>query len=290
MRRYEAPAKLNLALLVFPPRPDGHHPVRSLVQTIEWCDLVTIDEGAEKDVLEVTGLEVSPEDNLVLEAVELVRALTPVPPLGLDLEKRIPPAAGLGGGSSDAAAVLRALADLIRLDEAVISETAGALGADVPLFLQGGTLEVTGIGEQVERLSNLEGIAFAVAVPEFGLSTAEVYRRWDELEGPEGEPLHEAALPPTLREGMPLRNDLLPAALDLQPLLGDFMADLGTIWGVPVSMTGSGSACFGYFGTVDEASDAAAAATHLSLETKGAALRHRGVAEIDSGGETATDR
>ena len=280
MRRYEAPAKLNLALLVFPPRPDGYHPVRSLVQTIEWCDLLTLDEGAEEDVLEVTGLEVSPEENLVLETIELVRALTPVPPLALDLEKRIPPASGMGGGSSDAAAVLRALADLVGLDENLVSETAAALGADVPLFLQGGTLEVTGIGEQVERLSRLEGIAFAVAVPEFGLSTAQVYRRWDELGGPEGEPLPEAALPPAVREGLPLRNDLLPASLDLEPLLGDFMGDLRAVWGVPVSLTGSGSACFGYFGTVEEASQAAAAVTHLALETKGAAPRSRGVAEL----------
>lgn len=280
MRRYEAPAKLNLALLVFPPRPDGYHPVRSLVQTIEWCDLVTLDEGAEEDVLEVTGLEVSPEDNLVLETVELVRALTPVPPLALDLEKRIPLAAGMGGGSSDAAAVLRALADLVGLDETLVFETAETLGADVPLFLQGGTIEVTGIGEHVERVTSLERTAFAVAVPEFGLSTAEVYRRWDELEGPEGEALPEAALPPALRKGLPLRNDLLPAALDLEPLLGDFMADLRTVWGVPVSLTGSGSACFGYFGTVEEASDAAAAVTQFALETKGAAPRPRGVAPV----------
>lgn len=281
MSRYEAPAKLNLALHVFPPKDDGYHPVHSLVQTIEWCDLLTIDEGAEEDAFEISGLEVATENNLVMRALGEVRSLVSVSPLALDLEKRIPPDSGLGGGSSDAAATLRALADVVALRESGMLEIARRLGADVALFLKGGTLEVTGIGEELTPRRGLEPVAFAVAVPEIILSTAEVYRRWDEMEGPEGEAIPDPLLPPALRAGMPMRNDLLPAALDLEPLLGDFMADLRRIWGGAVSMTGSGSACFGYFATLDEAIDAALAATPHSTIARGVAPRPRGVARVD---------
>jgi 4-diphosphocytidyl-2-C-methyl-D-erythritol kinase len=278
---------LNLALHVFPPRDDGYHPVRSLVQTIDWCDLLTLDEGADEDTFEITGLEVDPEDNLVARALQEVRAAAIVPPLALDLEKRIPPAAGLGGGSSDAAATLRALADLVGVDDSRVAEIASGLGADVALFLTGGTLEVTGIGELVAPARALQSVAFAVAVPEFGLSTAEVYRRWDEMEGPEGEPISDSLLPPALRGGMPMRNDLLPAALDLEPAFGDFISDLRSLWAGAVSMTGSGSGCFAYFVTLEEAIEAAVAASPLCAVARGVAPRLRGVAEVEAG-ETAT--
>ncbi|MBW3666877.1 MAG: 4-(cytidine 5'-diphospho)-2-C-methyl-D-erythritol kinase [Actinobacteria bacterium] len=281
MRRYQAPAKLNLALHVSPPRPDGYHPLHSLVQTIEWCDLLTVDEEADEDHFEVSGIEIDPEDNLVLRALRAVRALMPVRPVSLRLDKEIPPQSGLGGGSSDAAATLLALGDLAALDEGALSELAEGLGADVPLFLEGGTLEITGIGERVEKVRRLESMAFAVAVPEFGMSTAEVYRRWDEMEGPAGEPLPDADLPPSLRGGMPLRNDLLPAALALEPMLGEFMAELRSAWETAVALTGSGSACFAFFTTFDEAADAAAAATDLAAHTRGVEPRPRGVAEIE---------
>jgi 4-diphosphocytidyl-2-C-methyl-D-erythritol kinase len=281
VRQYEAPAKLNLSLHVFPPRADGYHQVHSLTQTIEWCDLLTLDEGADEDTFEITGVDLDPEDNLVPRALQAVRGLVAVPPLALDLEKRIPLRAGLGGGSSDAAATLRALADLVGLDDPTVAETARGLGADVIALLQGGTLEVTGIGEELAAMRALEETAFSVAVPDFGLATAEVYRRWDELEGPQGEAIPDASLPPPLRGGMPMRNDLLPAAIDLEPTLGDFMADLRSLWAVPVSMTGSGSACFAYFATVDEASDAAAAAASIAAVSKGVAPRARGVVEVE---------
>lgn len=281
MRQYEAPAKLNLSLHVFSPRADGYHPVHSLVQTIEWCDLLTLDEGADEDTFEITGLDLDREDNLVPRALQAVRALATVPPLALDLDKQIPLRAGLGGGSSDAAATLRALADLVGLDKGTVAETARGLGADVLALLEGGTLEVTGIGEELERMRALEETAFAVAVPDFGLSTVDVYRRWDEMKGPEGEAIPDSTLPPSLRGGMPMRNDLLPAALDLEPSLGDFMADLRSLWAVPISMTGSGSACFAYFTSPDEASDAATSASTMATVTKGAAPRPWGVAEVE---------
>lgn len=275
MRAYEAPAKLNLSLLVSPPRGDGYHPLVSLVQTVEWCDRLEVEAGEGHD-----ELESDIEDNLVARALTLAREFGTVPPLSLTLTKEIPVGAGLGGGSSDAAAALLAAADFGDLAKSDLPGASSRVGADVTLFLTGGTLMMSGAGEQIEEAAPAEGFAFAVVVPEFGLATKEVYERWDLLEGPEGDPVPDEQLPPSLRGRMPMRNDLLPAARDVEPLLGDFMADVGSVWGVPVSLTGSGSACFGYFATLDEASDAATAVSHLCAEARGVELRGRGVSVV----------
>ena len=274
MTTYEAPAKLNLSLLVFPPRPDGYHPLESLVQTVEWCDLLHVDRGQHGS----DTLQSDIEDNLVGRALRELRKVVAVPPLDLVLEKDIPVAAGLGGGSSDAAAALLAGADAAGFPQSELSEVALIVGADVPLFLTGGSLLMRGVGDEIEPVTPLHDFACAVVVPEFGLDTKEVYRRWDELEGPQGNEVPDRHLPPPLRGWMPMRNDLLPAALDLEPRLGDFMADLAAAWGVPVSLTGSGTACFSYHATLDEATDAVAAVSHLIDRGRGVALRDHGVA------------
>jgi 4-diphosphocytidyl-2-C-methyl-D-erythritol kinase len=140
---------------------------------------------------------------------------------------------------------------------------------------------MTGIGELVEPQPPLAGFAVAIAVPEFGLDTGEVYRRWDELEGPSGEALSSGGLPPALRDGIPIRNDLMPAAIDLEPMLADFMADLRAKWGTAVGMTGSGSACFGFFADIDEAEDAGRSVSAICRAGVGARLRARGVARVE---------
>lgn len=256
MSQYEAPAKLNLSLLVHPPDSSGMHPIESLVQTIDLLDLLEFSE-ADEDSFECVGTELDPDDNLVTAAIAAVRTRGQVPPTAIRLKKLIPLEAGLGGGSSDAAAALLGAVERGSLEESLPSELALEIGADVRLFLTGGSQLMTGFGEQLDTLRPLSGFAVAVVVPEFGLGTAEVYRRWDEMDGPEGELLPRSALPPVLRDGMPLRNDLFPAALDLEPRLGDFVADVREVWGSAVAMTGSGTACFGFFGDVGEARDAA---------------------------------
>lgn len=282
MTVYEAPAKLNLSLHVDAPGADGYHPLRSMVQTIEWCDLLEVVEGEGSDSLEINGIEVPIEGNLVLEALAAVRQNDRVPPLALALEKTIPAGAGLGGGSSDAAAAIVAAIQVSELEDTLAPDVAVAVGADVSLFLTGGTLMMSGVGGDIEPLRPLETLAFAVAVPQFGLSTAEVYRHWDEMEGPEGEPLPDHALPPGLRDGMPMRNDLTPAAVDLEPRLGDFIADLRSAWGTSVSLTGSGSACFGYFGSLDEAEDATRAVAAICSAARGVAPRRIGIGKVQS--------
>lgn len=273
MTVFEAPAKLNLSLLVSPPRrSDGYHPLASLVQTVEWCDLLEVRPGEGRDEL-ISDIE----DNLVVKALSRARQSATVPPLHFELHKNIPMEAGLGGGSSDAAAALLAASRFGDLAPASLPEVAGRIGADVALFLTGGTVMMTGVGDEIESVSPATGFAVAVVVPSFGLATRDVYLRWDEMDGPEANPIDDRYLPPSIRNRMPMRNDLLPAALSVEPLLGDFMSDVGAVWGVPVSLTGSGSACFGYFATVEEAADAASSVAHMGSESVGVSLRNSGV-------------
>jgi len=273
---YESPAKLNLALLVEPPRSDGYHPLQSLVQTIEWIDRLEVEE-AEEDSLIIEGADLDPEDNLIVRSLAALRARASVRPLDIKLSKAIPHGAGLGGGSSNAAATLLAATGVGGLSISIAEEVAPSIGSDVPLFLTGGTMLVTGVGERIEPLPAFSGFAAAVVVPPFEMSTPEVYRRWDEMEGPIGESVYDRLLPPPLRDGIPIRNDLTPAAIAIEPEIADFMADLRARWDTAVMMTGSGSGCFAFFPDPDEASGAAASVSHMCRAAVGAALRERGV-------------
>lgn len=290
MSRWEAPGKINFSLLVHQPRSDGYHPVDSLVQTVEWCDHLEIeDSGDGEDRFATTDSDIDPEDNLVTRALEEVRALGDLPPLSVTLEKSLPIASGMGGGSSDAAAVLVATGRRAGLDTDDLIGIGVGLGTDVPLFLTGGTLRLSGIGDQIEPHPALSGFAVAVVVPGFGLDTVEVYRVWDRLGGPVGEELPVREVPPQLREEGPLRNDLLPAALAIVPDLGDFIAEVRATWGQAVAMTGSGSACYGLFPTEDEAAGAAASVADICAMANGVELRPHGVAEVDDETEQESD-
>jgi 4-diphosphocytidyl-2-C-methyl-D-erythritol kinase len=241
---------------------------------------------ADDETVTFTGAEIDPEDNLVVKSLRAMRSRGKVPRLAIEVDKRIPIGAGLGGGSSNAAATLLAAAEAGGIPEATAAEVAPSVGADVPLFLIGGTVMVSGIGEKVEAAEPpLTGFAVAVAVPPFEMSTVEVYRRWDLMEGPLGETIPDRHLPPALRDAMPVRNDLTPAAVDIEPELADFMADLRSKWGTPVAMTGSGSGCFGFFPGLDEATDAASALAATCRAASGAELRPKGVARRSSAEE-----
>jgi 4-diphosphocytidyl-2-C-methyl-D-erythritol kinase len=278
--RYLAPAKLNLNLLVSSRDQTGMHPLLSLVQTIEWCDVLVVEES-DSDEFDPTGIAVPDGgDNLVLKALSKLREKLEVPPVAVKLDKRIPIEAGLGGGSSDAAASLLAGCDLVNADSSLAAEVAPEVGADVSFFLKGGTAEMSGYGERIESKPALEGISFAVVVPDFGLSTPDVYRRWDEMGEPAGFELPDRLLPPVLRHSYPIRNDLYRAAVDIEPALGDFVSDTAMLWDTAVMMTGSGSACFGVFPNEEEAASAAGA-VRGTRAAAGAAARKQGVERVE---------
>lgn len=211
MRWHEAPAKLTLRLRVVGVRADGMHLLDAEMVTVDLADRISFGPG---DGLEVVGAKGVPtgEDNLVRRALATVGRRAAV-----TLEKRIPPGAGLGGGSADAAAVLRwaGCTDLA---------LAAGLGADVPFCLVGGRARVSGVGEVVEPWP-MEDRAFSLLTPPFGVSTAEVYRAWDALGGPRAEG----------------PNDLEPAALTVAPELAEWRDRLGDATGATPVLAGSGS-------------------------------------------------
>jgi 4-diphosphocytidyl-2C-methyl-D-erythritol kinase len=254
-------AKVNLGLHVRPPDSDGLHPLRGLFQTVDWYDEVTI-EDAEKDTIEVPGGGApADETNLAWRAVVASRSLGRTDrPTRLVVVKQIPSPAGLGGGSADAGAALHLAARRFSVSFDDVRSLAVDLGSDVPFAVVGGTALVTGRGEFVSPRPAAAGFALAIVVPPIVLDTSAVYRAWDDLGGPSGPAIAAGALPPGLRAYTPLANDLYPAAAFVAPDIDDWRAELATLWGVPVAMTGSGAGLFAYFATRSEAEDAVDAA------------------------------
>lgn len=259
VRRAMAPAKLNLSLQVRSRDSSGMHPIRSLQQSIGWCDILTMEES-EADLLTIHGSDDLPlgEENLVWKAVEALRGRTGVRRAAeFVLWKRIPAAAGLAGGSSDAAAALLLYGGLAGMAAEELAGPAASVGADAPFCLHGGRRWVEGYGERVGPLiGEGEGFWAAAAVPPFPLETARVYEEWDRMGEPQGPRTAGSALPPELRPHGPLFNDLYPAAVGCEPELDDWRAELEDRWGRPVLMSGSGPALFGFFSDRAEAQEA----------------------------------
>lgn len=249
MIRELAPAKINLFLQVHGKREDGYHQVSTVYQEVSLYDeleLTPANHGIQISC-DAPGLPGGPE-NLAYRAAEL---LLPIAPGGvcIRLKKVIPWQAGLGGGSSDAAAVLRGLNKLwgLRLSLAELAELASKLGSDVPFFLLGGTALGTGRGELIEPLARIRRLDLMLVKPPFGLSTPLVYKAY--------RPTYRET--PTLEEfmgvladGQPetigryLRNDLEDAACQLRPELARLKERLLKQGALGCLVSGSGSSVF----------------------------------------------
>jgi 4-diphosphocytidyl-2-C-methyl-D-erythritol kinase len=210
----KAPAKLTTSLRIIGTRADGHHLLDAEMVTLDWGDEIEIEKAAVTAAIGTDGTPLAADD-LVLAALSLVGVTAKV-----KLHKMIPPGAGLGGGSADAAAVLRwaGWTDVA---------AAAAVGADVPFCLVGGRARVTGIGEQVDPLP-FEARTYTLFTPPYGCSTPAVYRAWDELGAPTGA------------HG----NDLEPAALMVVPRLAESRHELAAATGETPRLAGSGSTWF----------------------------------------------
>ncbi len=250
--RVRAPAKVNLCLRLGPLRPDGYHRVTTLVQAVDVYDELELEPAAE------TVVEGFPEDTLVTAALEALGETRRV-----RLEKRIPVAAGLGGGSSDAAAVLRALRGERSPNE--LHELARAIGTDVPFFLSGAeTGFCTGRGDRVHALPEFpRGHAFALVPAAEGLSTGEVYAAAEPnpaFRAVEGELIRRMH---TVRRAEDvaalMANDLQAAALRLRPEAGATLEALRDRGALAAQVTGSGPTVFGLFPHRQAAEEAAAA-------------------------------
>ncbi|MGI9578222.1 MAG: 4-(cytidine 5'-diphospho)-2-C-methyl-D-erythritol kinase [Microthrixaceae bacterium] len=208
-----APAKLTTSLRITGVREDGYHLIDAEMVSLDFGDRIEVTPGGSGfEVDHAEGPTPGDPEDLVCRAVELVGLSARVV-----LHKSVPAGAGLGGGSSDAAAILRwaGMADHI---------AASALGADVPFCLFGGRARVSGIGEVVEQLEYVERTV-TLFTPPIHCSTPEVYRRWDEMGAPVGS------------HG----NDLEPAAVDLFPALETWRKEFEDATGLRPRLAGSGS-------------------------------------------------
>jgi 4-diphosphocytidyl-2-C-methyl-D-erythritol kinase len=264
-----APAKLNLALLVGPLRPDGFHEIASLMVPVTLADRVTVERtpGAGLDVV----CDVAPgEQNLAAKLVrELEARLERAFQVRITIEKHVPHGGGLGGGSSDAAATLIALERLFALDLSarLRHEVAAAVGSDVPFFLWPGAQLAMGRGLLLKEVA-LPDLHVVIAVPDLALSTAAVYRWRDE----------DAVT--TLKEFVPqaralsarvqaartvgdvvalMHNDLEASVTARKPAVAELRDRLSAEGALAAAMTGSGAAVYGLFANEEAASRARAA-------------------------------
>ena len=269
--RVSAPAKINLDLRVLRRRPDGFHEVATILQSIALHDTLSV--GARRGPLTVRSVAShvpADRDNLVWTAgAALWRALGRAGDpagAGVVIRKRIPAAAGLGGASSDAASALRAL----RLRWApsasprLLEDVAADVGSDVPFFLRGGTVRATGRGERLRRLPALRPWWVVLAVPDFGVSTADAYRWWDwDVRG--GVPTAAVPVPAGWRRDPGrLRNDLEAPVARRRPEIRTLAGRLRGAGASHAALTGSGSVVFGLF-----ESQARAAAARRGLRAAG---------------------
>jgi 4-diphosphocytidyl-2-C-methyl-D-erythritol kinase len=213
---FDAPAKLTLSLRITGVRPDGYHLIDAEMVSLDLADTLAIDPTGDGLLVVGGGADVTAgPENLVAKALAAVGRTA-----GVQLHKRIPSGAGLGGGSADAACILRwaGCNDLA---------LAARLGADVPFCVVGGRARVTGIGEGVDPLPAVDGV-WTLLTPPFRVSTPDVYRAWDDLGGPTAEG----------------PNDLEPAALAVAPELARWRDRLGDATGATPVLAGSGGTWF----------------------------------------------
>jgi 4-diphosphocytidyl-2-C-methyl-D-erythritol kinase len=261
-----APAKVNLGLFLGPTRPeDGRHELVTVMQSISLADELTLEwapEGGDEDEIVCPGVSGPPAENLAGAALTAFRVATgwDESPLRLSILKRIPVAAGLGGGSADAAATLRLARHASGLgDDQLLRELGAGLGADVPAQIAPGRWLATGAGEVLEGLPdpNPESFGLLVLPAAGGLSTAEVYREADRRKlGRSGEALAERreALRRALELSAPvpakhelLENDLQRAAISLRPEIALALDELREAGAEEVLVSGSGPTVVGLF-------------------------------------------
>jgi 4-diphosphocytidyl-2-C-methyl-D-erythritol kinase len=258
--RVNAPAKLNVALSVGPPGRDGMHPISSWMITVDLFDellLTRLEDDRlsryailwHKDAKRRSEINWSITKDLAVRAhLALEEHVGRHLPVQLKLEKRIPVGGGLGGGSSDAAAMLRALNELFELDLPLeeLAAIGAKLGSDVPFLVHGGSAIVEGMGDQIQRHERTPMLHAVLALPDAICPTGGVYKLFDEFPAPElrSDAVQRLSqMTGTLRPDAPF-NDLAKAAMRIAPRLQTDLADIARIAERPAHITGSGSSLF----------------------------------------------
>lgn len=244
-----APGKVNLCLFLGGSRDDGRHELITLIESVSLADEITLSDG-DRDEVVCPGVE---EPNIVTLAVRGLRARGwDGPPVRIEIEKRVPIAGGMGGGSADAAAVLRLAQQVAPIGRDAVAELAAELGSDVPSQLVPGLTLGTGAGDLITRRDPLSEHAFLIVPLPYGLSAADVYAEADRLGL--GRPLDEVSEP------YEFVNDLEPAAISLCPAIADALVVVADTGADHVFVTGSGPTVCGLFWGPDAAGRAESAA------------------------------
>jgi 4-diphosphocytidyl-2-C-methyl-D-erythritol kinase len=286
-----APAKVNLLLAVGALRPDGYHDVTTVLHALELHDTVWIEPAEALDVVCDVDLGVPSAENLAHRAaVAMERAFGRAAAFRISVEKRIPAGAGLGGGSSDAAAVVAGIAHswgMSPRDERCVA-VAAEIGADVPFFLvPGGCALMTGRGDVLEReVPGIEGVPVVVVKPDEPVSTAGAYREFDEQSVAQGD---AARLLAALVAGdadavaASISNNMESASFRVTPVVADVLGRVKAQPGIRAAMVaGSGSAVFGLCDDGAAASRVSEAARRLGWWSVPTALRTQGVSITDA--------
>lgn len=263
-----APAKLNLTLDVGARRPDGYHDITSIMHSVALYDRLSLTEdgsGALSLGCQGAELPVGPE-NLVWRAAETFFRETnlPCPGVHMELEKHIPSQAGLGGGSSDAAATLRALRRLYApaLPDEALEQLAAGVGSDVPYCVRGGTALAQGRGERLTRLPDLKGGCFVIVKPDLACSTAAMYRQLDAITiqaRPDSRAMIRALEQGDTEAICRLVGNVFQQALPADCEVFTIRRRLVALGAGAACMTGSGSAVMGLFLRQEDAQRAAEA-------------------------------
>ncbi|TPK91893.1 MULTISPECIES: 4-(cytidine 5'-diphospho)-2-C-methyl-D-erythritol kinase [unclassified Mesorhizobium] len=266
-RTWHAHAKINLALHITGRRPDGYHLIESLAVFTRFGDRVEI-ALADSDDFIVSGRYAPAvpldDSNLVLKARDALRksaASERTPPVVIRLEKNLPVASGVGGGSSDAAAALRGLARTwsLDIDGAELARIGLSLGADIPMCLAAKPLVARGIGDELSMVPDFSALGLVLVNPGVPLPTADVFAALSHRDNEPLPPLPRSIDFHSLRNWLEVtRNDLEPAAVAMQPAIGRALSWLNKAGSGFSRMSGSGATCFGLFETGNVAKRAAA--------------------------------
>ena len=266
-----APAKINLALHVVGQRADGYHLLETIVTFADIGDRLMFSASGE-DRLTVSGpfsgaLTANLDDNLVIRARNGLRSQIEAaggsaPSVAIHLEKHLPVASGIGGGSADAAATLRGLLRFWQVEDHVddIAKLALSLGADVPMCFRGEPVMARGIGEELSPLPDLPSLPLVLGNPLCGVSTPTIFSR---LASKQNSPIGDITSGDWVDRLSCLRNDLEVPAQELVPEIRDITAMIAGQGALLTRMSGSGATCFGIFASREEADQAA---QQLSLQ------------------------